>query len=174
MGTRTNEPIATANRPAVEARLRALRIDLPRPPLPLGAFAPGKLVGNLLFVSGAYGTRPDESGRADLLPIRGRLGDGLSVVEGRASARLVAINLLAMAQAVLGSLDAVQSVVRLVGYVNAAPGFVEAPSVLDGASELLIDAFGPERGSHARMALYQPGLPNDAPLTAELLLEVDR
>jgi hypothetical protein len=58
--------------------------------------------------------------------------------------------------------------------VNAAPGFfVEAPSVLDGASQLLIDVFGWERGSHARMALYQPGLPGDAPLSAELVREID-
>jgi enamine deaminase RidA (YjgF/YER057c/UK114 family) len=158
----------------VEARLRALGIDLPGTPIPLGAFAPGKLVGNLLFVSGAYGTRPDDAGGGDTLPIRGRLGDELTVVEGQASARLVAINLLAMARAVIGDLDAVRSVVRLVGYVNAAPGFVDAPRVLDGASQLLIDVFGPERGGHARMALYQPGLPGDAPVTAELLLEVDR
>jgi enamine deaminase RidA (YjgF/YER057c/UK114 family) len=158
----------------VEARLRALAIELPRPPLPLGVFAPGKLVGNLLFVSGAYGTHPDASSELDTLPIRGRLGAEVTVAEGQASARLVAINLLAMAQAVLGCLDAVRSVVRLAGYVNAAPGFVDAPRVLDGASQLLIDVFGPERGSHARMALYQPGLPGDAPLTAELLLEVDR
>jgi enamine deaminase RidA (YjgF/YER057c/UK114 family) len=98
----------------------------------------------------------------------------LTVPDGQASARLVAINLLAMAQAVLGGLGTVLSVVRLAGYVNAAPGFVDAPRVLDGASQLLIDVFGPERGAHARIALYQPGLPGDAPLTAELLLEVDR
>jgi enamine deaminase RidA (YjgF/YER057c/UK114 family) len=168
-------PAATGDRlpEGVESRLRGLGIDLPRVPIALGAFAPGKRVGNLLFVSGAYGTCPDASG-ADTLPIRGRLGEGLTVAEGRASARLVAINLLAMARAVLGDLDAVRSVVRLVGYVNAAPGFVDAPRVLDGASQLLIDVFGPERGSHARMALYQSGLPGDAPVTAELLLEVDR
>lgn len=158
----------------VVARLRTLQIELPRPPLPGGTFAEGKLAGNLLFVSGAYGTCPDESGTVDTLPIRGRLGDELTVAEGQASARLVAINLLAMAQSVLNSLDDVRSVVRLVGYVNAAPGFVEAPRVLDGASKLLLAVFGEERGSHARMALYQPGLPGGAPLTAELLLEVDR
>jgi enamine deaminase RidA (YjgF/YER057c/UK114 family) len=158
----------------VLARLRALQIELPRPPLPLGAFSHGRLVGNLLFVSGAYGTCPDGGGTFDILPIRGRLGDELTVAEGQASARLVAINLLAMANSVLAGLDDVRSVVRLAGYVNAAPGFIEGPRVLDGASQLLIDVFGRERGSHARMALYQPGLPGDAPLTAELLLEVDR
>jgi enamine deaminase RidA (YjgF/YER057c/UK114 family) len=158
----------------IEERLRTLRIELPRPPLAIGAFAPARLAGSLLFVSGAYGTCPDESGTSDLLPIRGRLGDELTVAEGQASARLVAINLLAMARAVLGDLGAVRSVVRLVGYVNAAPGFVDAPRVLDGASQLMLDVFGRERGNHARMALYQPGLPGDAPLTAELLLEVQQ
>jgi YjgF/chorismate_mutase-like, putative endoribonuclease len=87
----------------------------------------------------------------------------LTIAEGQASARLVALNLLAMARAVVGTLDRVSSVVRLVGYVNAAPGFVEAPRVLDGASRLLIDLFGAERGSHARVALYQGGLPGMRP-----------
>ena len=140
----------------------------------MGAFAPAKLAGSLLFVSGAYGTQPDSDGEADTLPITGRLGVDLTIADGQASARLVALNLLAMARAVLGTLDRVSSVVRLVGYVNAVPGFVEAPRVLDGASHLLIDLFGAERGSHARMALYQPGLPGNAPLTAELLLEINR
>ncbi len=158
----------------VQARLRALGIELPRPPHAIGAFAPARLVDGLLFVSGAYGTCPDESGEEDVLPIRGRLGDQLTVAEGQASARLVAINLLAMACVVVGDLDRVRSVVRLVGYVNSAPGFVDAPRVLDGASQLLLDVFGPERGGHARMALYQPGLPGNAPLTAELLLEIRR
>jgi enamine deaminase RidA (YjgF/YER057c/UK114 family) len=158
---------------SAEQRLRRLGVALPRAPRPIGAFAPAKLAGSLLFVSGAYGTEPDADGPGDSVPIRGRLGRDLTVAEGQASARLVALNLLAMARAALGTLDRVVSVVRLVGYVNAAPGFVEAPRVLDGASRLLIDVFGEERGSHARMALYQPGLPGGAPLTAEVLLEID-
>src|SRR5581483_5884346 len=133
-----NDPIDVGRSPDIgaEGRLRALEIDLPRPPLALGAYAAGKLVGNLLFLSGAYGTRPDASGATDTLPVRGRVGDELTIAEGQASARLVAINLLAMAQAVVGDLDRVRSVVRLVGYINAAPGFVDAPRVLDGASQL--------------------------------------
>ncbi|MGH2797518.1 MAG: RidA family protein [Thermoleophilaceae bacterium] len=157
----------------VEGRLRRLGVELPRPPRPLGTFAPAKVAGSLLFVSGAYGTQPDAGGEADMLPIRGQLGVDLTVAEGQASARLVALNLLAMARSVLGRLDNVRSVVRLVGYINAAAGFVEGPRVLDGASRLLIEVFGEERGRHARMALYQPCLPGDAPLTAELLLEID-
>jgi enamine deaminase RidA (YjgF/YER057c/UK114 family) len=157
---------------SAEARLHNAGLDLPRPPRPLGNYASGKLAGGLLFLSGAYGTTPSEAGDTDIVPISGRLGDELTISEGQASARLVAVNLLAMARSVLGSLDAVESVVRLVGYVNAAPGFVAAPQVLDGASRVLLEVFGQERGSHARMALYQPGLPANAPVTAELLLEV--
>jgi enamine deaminase RidA (YjgF/YER057c/UK114 family) len=157
---------------SVEDRLRRLGVELPRPPRASGAFVPAKLAGSLLFVSGTYGTKPDEHGEADTLPIRGQLGAELTVAQGRESARLVALNHLAMARAVLGTLDRVKAVVRLVGYINAAPGFVDGPRVLDGASRLLIDLFGETYGSHARMALYQPCLPGDAPLTAELLLEV--
>ncbi len=167
------EATTTGNAPdSAEARLHNAGLDLPRPPRPLGNYAAGKLAGGLLFLSGAYGTTPSEAGDTDILSISGRLGDELTIPEGQASARLVAVNLLAMARSVLGTLDAVESVVRLVGYVNAAPGFVAAPQVLDGASRVLLEVFGQERGSHARMALYQPGLPANAPVTAELLLEV--
>jgi enamine deaminase RidA (YjgF/YER057c/UK114 family) len=162
----------TERESSVEDRLRRLGVELPRPPRALGAFAPAKVAGNLLFISGAYGTQPEDYGDADDLPIRGQLGAELTVAEGQESARLVALNLLAMARAVLGTVDRVESVVRLVGYINAAPGFVGGTRVLDGASRLLIDVFGEERGSHARMALYQPSLPGGAPVTAELLLEL--
>jgi enamine deaminase RidA (YjgF/YER057c/UK114 family) len=162
------------SRPSPESRLRELGIELPRPPLPRGQYVPGKVAGDLLFVSGAYPTRPDESGAGDVLPYRGQLGRDLTVEQGQAAARLVAINLLAMARLIAGDIDHVCSVIRLTGYVNAAPGFTEAPAVLDGASRLFVELFGPVAGSHGRTALYQPGLPDDAPLTAELLLELDQ
>ena len=69
---------------------------------------------------------------------------------------------------VLGDLSRIERPVRLVGYVNAAADFQNAPAVLNGASDLLIAIFGPERGSHARMALYQPDLPRDAPIAGEI------
>jgi enamine deaminase RidA (YjgF/YER057c/UK114 family) len=139
------------------------------PPEPIGRFRRAVRAGDLLFVSGTYGTTKGDDG-SDTLPIAGKLGRDLTVEEGYASARLVAINLLAMARAELGSLDHVDRVVRLAGYVNCTPGFAEAPAVLDGASDLLIEVFGEERGTHARIALYQADLPREAPLTAELTL----
>jgi enamine deaminase RidA (YjgF/YER057c/UK114 family) len=166
--------VTTRSGTSPESRLRELGIELPRAPLPLGDYVPGKVAGSLLFVSGAYPTCPDERGAGDVLRYRGQLGGDLTAEQGQAAARLVAINLLAMARAIVHDLDRVRSVIRLTGYVNAAPGFTDAPAVLDGASRLLVEVFGPDSGSHCRMALYQPGLPDDAPLTAELLLDLHR
>src|SRR5262249_37751880 len=140
-----------------------------RPPTPIGRFRYGVRAGDLFFVSGTYGTVKDDRGE-DVLPISGKLGRELGIADGYRSARLVAINLLAMARAELGSLDHVGQVVRLAGYVNCVPGFAEAPAVLNGASDLLVEVFGEERGSHARIALYQSDLPREAPVAAELTL----
>jgi enamine deaminase RidA (YjgF/YER057c/UK114 family) len=140
-----------------------------RPPTPIGRFRYAVLAGDLLFVSGTYGTVKDDAGN-DVLPISGKLGRELTVEQGYQSSRLVAVNLLAMARAELGSLDRVAQVVRLAGYVNANPGFAQAPAVLNGASDLLVDVFGEARGGHARIALYQPDLPREAPVAAELTL----
>jgi enamine deaminase RidA (YjgF/YER057c/UK114 family) len=138
-----------------------------RPPTPIGRYRYGVRAGELLFVSGTYGTVKDAEGR-DVLPIRGKLGRELSVADGRRSARLVAANLLAMVRAEVGDLNKVSRMVRLAGYVNSVPDFAEAPAVVDGASELLFEVFGEDRGGHARIALYQPNLPRQAPLACEL------
>jgi len=102
----------------------------------------------------------------------GKLGAELSIEEGYKSARLMAINHLAMAKAVLGELDRIVRVIRLLDFVNAAPGFRDAPKVLNGASDLLVELFGPERGRHARSALYQHELARNAPVAGELTLAV--
>ena len=102
----------------------------------------------------------------------GKVGGALTIEDGYRSARQMAINHLAMAKAVLGDLDRVTRVIRLLGFVNAAPGFRDAPKVLNGASDLLIEVFGEERGRHARSALYQHELARDAPVAGELTLAV--
>lgn len=151
----------------VEKRLAELHIVLPEPPAAIGNFAPGVVFNSLLYVSGTYGTIKDESGQ-DCIPKPGKLGRDLSIEDGYESARLMAINHLSMARAVLGDLSAIERPVRLVGYVNAAAGFRDAPSVLNGASDLLIDIFGAEDGRHARMALYQHEIARDAPIAGEI------
>ena len=125
----------------VEQRLAALGITLPRPPRAIGNFAYGIEHGGLLYLSGTYGTAVDDDGN-DFLPIVGKLGKDVSVEDGYRSARLMAINHLAMAKAVLGNLDRITRVIRLLGFVNSARGFRNAPSVLNGASDLLIEVFG--------------------------------
>ncbi|TMQ99998.1 RidA family protein [Actinomadura soli] len=152
-----------------EQALVRLGLSDVRPPEPIGRFVYGVRARDFFYVSGTYGTAKDDQGR-DYLPISGKLGRDLGVEEGYESARLVAINLLAMARAELGSLDVVERPVRLAGHVNSTPEFAQAPAVLNGASDLLIEVFGEERGTHARIALYQSDLPRQAPLAGELVL----
>jgi enamine deaminase RidA (YjgF/YER057c/UK114 family) len=155
----------------VEQRLTELGIALPRPPRAIGNFAYGIEHGGLLHLSGTYGTVVGEDDE-DFLPVAGKVGAELSIEDGYKSARLMAINHLAMAKAVVGDLDRIARVIRLLGFVNAAPGFRDAPKVLNGASDLLIEVFGEDRGRHARSALYQHELARDAPVAGELTLAV--
>ena len=124
----------------------------------------------MLYLSGAIGTVFEE-GRWRL-PHKGQLGAELDIAEGRESARWCILHHLRAIEDALGSLERVAGIVRLVGYVNAAPGFTKAPLVLDGASALLLDVFGEERGRHARVALYQPEMSFDAPIETELTVQV--
>jgi enamine deaminase RidA (YjgF/YER057c/UK114 family) len=155
----------------IEARLKELGIVLPRPPKAVANYIPGVKVGGILYVAGTVGTvvGPNDE---DILPIKGKLGKDLTVEQGYQSARLTAINHLAMIKAVIGDLDDVVRIVKVIGYVNAAPGFQQAPWVLNGASDVLVDVFGPERGRHARAALYQNELTYDAPIEIEMTVQV--
>lgn len=106
------------------------------------------------------------------LPIVGKLGGDLSIEQGYKSARYCALNHLAAIQHIVGDLSRVRQVVKLLGYVNAAPGFTKAPLVLDGASNLLISVFGPDIGLHARVAVYQNEMSFNAPIETDLIVEV--
>jgi enamine deaminase RidA (YjgF/YER057c/UK114 family) len=152
-------------------RLAQLKIEIPEPPAAIGKFVAGVIHADILYVSGTYGTIKDGNGQ-DVIPKPGKLGEELSIDEGYESARLMALNHLALAKMVVGSLDNLVRPIRLVGYVNAAPGFRDAPAVLNGASDLLIDIFGKELGAHARMALYQHELARDAPIAGEIMFAV--
>ena len=152
----------------IEARLIEIGISLPEPPTAIGNFVPCVEFENILYVSGTYGTVKDEKG-VDFIPKPGKVGAELTIEDGYESARLMMMNHLAMAKTVLGELARIDRPVRLVGYVNAAPGFQNAPEVLNGASDLLISIFGKERGGHARMALYQHELARDAPIAGEIM-----
>jgi enamine deaminase RidA (YjgF/YER057c/UK114 family) len=157
---------------ALEGRLKSLGFEVPAPPAAIGNFVPGVVHGDILYVSGTYGTVKNAEG-VDVIPKPGKVGGTLSVADGYESARLMALNHLALAKAVIGDLDRLLRPIRLVGYVNAAPGFQDAPSVLNGASDLLIALFGEELGCHARMALYQHELARDAPIAGEIMFALE-
>ena len=156
----------------LEARLAELGISLPRPPKAIGNYLPGVVVGNILYLSGTLGTKPDENDN-DVLPYVGRVGADLSVEEGYQSARLMAINHLALMKAALGGdLDRVRRIVKMVGYVTCAPDFYEPHLVMNGASDLYVALLGDENGKHARAALTQHVLGLNAPVEAELTVEL--
>jgi len=153
----------------VESRLAQLQLTVPPLPKPGGHYAPAIVTGNLIYLSGAIGTVHEE-GRWRL-PLVGKLGRDLTIEQGCMCARYCMLNHLAAIKSAIGSLDRVRQVVKLVGYVNAAPGFTKAPFVLDGASDFLIAAFGAEIGRHARTAVYQPEMSFDAPVETDLIVE---
>lgn len=150
---------------SVVERLAELGVSLPVVTPPLAVYRPATRTGNLVFVSGQL---PMQDGQI-LHP--GRLGDGVEVEQAYAAARVCAINALAAAQALLGNLEGVR-LVRTVGYVAGTPDFTNQPAVVNGASELLRDIFGEERGIGARLALGVSSLPLNAAVEVELLLEV--
>jgi enamine deaminase RidA (YjgF/YER057c/UK114 family) len=150
----------------VAERLQQLGIELTKPSTPLAIYRPAVRTRDQVYVSGQVASRDGKI----LHP--GRLGDGVTVEQGREAARQCVINGLAAAQALLGSLEGVR-VIRTVGYVASTPEFTDQPQVVNGASELLRDVFGEEAGVGARLALGVASLPANSPVEVELLLEVD-
>ncbi len=149
-----------------EERLQALRIDLPQPPKPLGAYVEAVQTGNLLFLSG---TLPVEGGTPQLL---GRIGGDLSVDDGRRATHLAALNALAAAREHLKSLNRVTRVVRLAVSLVTTPEFRQHPKVADAASELLASVFGADKIS-TRMVYGMTSLPVGVCVVVELILEVE-
>lgn len=144
-----------------EARLAALALELPEVPRPTGVFAPFRHAGDLVFLAGQTcewnGT----------MRYHGKVGVDHDLAAGQAAARLCALNLLAALRlACRGDLDRVDHCVRLGGFVNCHPDFPDAPKVINGASELMLEVFG-DAGVHARTAVGVATLPNRA------LVEVD-
>jgi enamine deaminase RidA (YjgF/YER057c/UK114 family) len=147
-----------------EQRLKELRIKLPRPPSPLGAYVEAVRTGNLLFLSG---TLPVKGGVPRFL---GHIGAELSVEDGRRATRLAALNALALAKEQLGSLDRVTRVVRLGISLATTPEFREHPKVADAASELLVNVFGADKTS-TRLVFGMASLPVGVCVVLESIFE---
>jgi len=149
----------------IENKLASLGITLPSPPAPAGSYVPVVVSHSLAFVAGQI---PAEGGQ---VKFRGKVGRDLSIEAGQQAARLCTINALAQLKAVLGSLDRVRRVVKVTGFVNCEPSFVDQPKVINGASDLLVQVFG-ENGKHARVAVGVSSLPLDSAVEVEFIVEI--
>lgn len=146
----------------VEDRLLEWGLSLPEAAAPLAAYVPFVRAGDSLYVSGQISRAPDGS------VVTGVLGDDVGIERGAEAARFCALHLLAQARAACGGdWDRLLRVVKLTGFVASAPGFFDQPKVVNGASELMVAALGPDRGSHARSAVGVAALPLGAAVEVE-------
>jgi enamine deaminase RidA (YjgF/YER057c/UK114 family) len=145
-------------------RLGQLGVTLPRVVAPLASYVPAVRTGNLVYTAGQL---PMEAGK---LARTGKVGAVITPEEGKAMARICALNALAAVDSLVG-IDVVTRVVKVVGFVASAPGFHGQPGVVNGASDLLAEVFG-DKGAHARSAVGVAELPLDAPVEVELIVEV--
>ncbi len=150
----------------VEKKLAELGITLPTPTAPVANYVPFVRTGNVLVISGQICF--DNDGK---LVAKGKLGGGVSIEDGAKAAKASAILLLAQLKAALGDLDKVVRVVRLGGFINSMPDFVDGPKVMNGASDLMVTAFG-DKGRHARTTIGVAALPADAAVEVEGMFEV--
>lgn len=150
----------------VEQRLTELGYVLPEVATPAGSYLPAMISGNLVFTAGQI---PLVEGK---LIATGKLGAAINAEQGAAIAERCALNALAAIKSVLGDLDRVTQVVKVVGFVASVPEFTAQPTVINGASEFLQKVFG-DAGKHARSAVGVPVLPLDAPVEVELIVEFE-
>jgi len=151
----------------IEQRLVQLGLELPPPSPPGGTYVPSKRIGDLLFLSGQG---PIRNGAPLIV---GQVGGEVTLEEGIEAARQATLNALAAIRSATGSLDRVEEIVQVRGFVNSAPGFFLQPQVMNGSSELLIAVFG-ERGRHARCALGTSSLPRNIPVEIEMVVSLKR
>jgi enamine deaminase RidA (YjgF/YER057c/UK114 family) len=150
--------------PTVDERLAELGLSLPDVAKPAGAYVPAITSGNLVFTAGQL---PSTAG---VLPAMGKVGAEVTPEDAKQFARICVLNGLAAAQSVIGSLDRIVKVVKVVGFVSSDPSFTGQPGVINGASELLGEIFG-DAGAHARSAVGVAVLPLDAPVEVEFVFE---
>jgi enamine deaminase RidA (YjgF/YER057c/UK114 family) len=149
----------------IDSRLAELNIELPEPPAPVASYVPYVVSGKLVFISGQV-TMADGG-----LQHVGIVGKELSLEDGKAAARLCAINVLAQLRAAAGDLDRVKRCVRLGVFVNAVPGYAQHPEVANGASDLMLEVFG-EAGRHSRASVGAGSQPRNVAVEVDAVFEL--
>lgn len=148
---------------SAEARVSELKLELPPSAKPVGNYVPYRIGGGLLFLSGVGPHRGDGS------MVTGKVGAAIDVEAAYQAARLCGLNLLTNMRAALGSLDRVDTILKVLGMVNAVPGFTQQPKVINGCTDLFVEVFG-ENGRPARSAVGMGGLPNDISVEIEAVV----
>jgi enamine deaminase RidA (YjgF/YER057c/UK114 family) len=150
----------------IDARLKELDIVLPTPPSPVASYVPYVVSGNLVFISGQVTVA------AEGLKYVGIVGESLSIEDGKAAAKLCAINVLAQVKAACGGdLDRVKRCVKVTAFINAVSGFTQHPEIANGASDLFVAVFG-DAGRHARAAVGAGSLPRNVAVEVEAVFEI--
>ena len=147
-----------------EQRLTELGIELPNAPAPAGNYVAAMQVGKLLYISGAICLVDGE------MTHTGKVGEIRDLEYGKAAARVCSLNLLAVAKKELGDLDRLSRIIQLNGFVNAVHGFADSPTVINGASDTLVEILG-DRGRHTRAAVAVTGLPKDSTVEIQAIVE---
>ena len=150
---------------SISQRLKDLGITLPKPPTPVASYVPAVVTGGYCYTSGQLPMRDGQ------LLAQGRVGDRVTAAEAEAAARQCCLNAIAVAAEAVGGVDRLQSVVKVVGFVQSADDFHQQPQVINGASNLLQDIFG-DQGRHARSAVGTNALPLDASVEIEMIFEL--
>jgi len=149
----------------IENKLKELGYELPNPPTPAANYIGYVQVGNMLYIGGNIGRING------VIKYRGKVGAEVTLEQAYDAARNCALNHLATMEAALGDLDKVERIVKVLSYINVAPGFTELPKVANGESDLLVQLFG-ERGRHTRAAIGVASLSQDAPVENEVTVQV--
>ena len=150
-----------------EKRIAELGIELIKPSPPTASFVKAVKVGNMVYLSGHGPDRPDGT------KVIGKLGSELTTEQGKEAARLVGISLLSSLKSEIGDLNKVNRVVKVLGMVNAIPGFEAHSQVMNGFSDLMVEIFG-ENGKHARSSVGMSSLPGNIPVEIEMIVELKK
>ncbi len=149
-----------------ESKLKELNIELPVISKPMANYVHVVRTGNLLFLAGKGPSHPDGSYTT------GKVGADLTIEEGKAAARLTAIQQIAVLKMELGDLKKVKRIVKVLGMVNCNGDFKDHPKVINGFSDLMVEVFG-EKGKHARSAVGMGSLPNNMAVEIEMIVEIE-
>jgi enamine deaminase RidA (YjgF/YER057c/UK114 family) len=150
---------------SAEARVKELGLQLPPPPQPIGNYVPYRIGGGILFLSGVGPRSADGSN------VTGKVGGAVTVEQGYQAARLCGLNLLVNMKAALGSLDRVDTGLKVLGMVNAVPDFTEQPKVINGCTDLFVEVFG-DSGRPARSAVGMGSLPGNISVEIEAIVSI--